>query len=189
MLRPAGERAFPEIAQNPHHELRAEFGEAIVQLPCRLVGADGGALHKADGAGIELLLDAHDRHAGLGIAGEKCALNGRRAPPARQKRGMDVEAAIARRIEDRLRQDLPIGHHHAGVGVERLEARLLLRASQACRRMHRKPLALGEELDRRFARGEARGRPRAAAGCRRLRPRGRQRAPRQAPARQNPACP
>ena len=95
-------------------------------------GPIGGALHQADGAGVEPLLDAHDRDAGLGVAGEMSALDGRRAAPARQKRGMDIEAAEARRFEDRLRQDLPIGDHHADVGVEALEARLLFRAFEAC---------------------------------------------------------
>ena len=52
-------------------------GEAIVQLTCRLVGTDGHALGEADGAGVELLLDAHDRDTGLGIAGEKSPLDRR----------------------------------------------------------------------------------------------------------------
>jgi hypothetical protein len=163
VLRPAGQGALLKVVKRPHHELRAEFGEAIVQLPGRLVGTDRGTLHKADGAHVELLLDAHDRNAGLGVAGQKCTLDRRGTPPAWQKRGMNVEAAIMRRIEDRVRQDLPVGHHHASVGVERLEARLLYSASEACRRVHGESLAFGEDVHRRFAGGKA-----PACGARRL---------------------
>ena len=58
-------------------------------------------------AGIEPGFHLHDRHAGNRVAGHDRALDRRRTAPARQQRGMDVDASLPRRIEDRLRQDSP----------------------------------------------------------------------------------
>ena len=61
----------------------------------------GNASCAAIGPGIELLDGLVDRHAGLGVAGEDRALDGRRAAPARQKRRVDVEPERARRAAPR----------------------------------------------------------------------------------------
>ena len=50
------------------------------------------------------------------VAGHEGALDRCRAAPARQERGMQVEAAERGRIEDRLRQDEPVGHDDRGLG-------------------------------------------------------------------------
>ncbi len=64
-----------------------------------------------DGAGIQGRLHAHEGDAGLAVAGEERALNGRGAAPARQQRGVHIDAAEPRRIEQRLRQNEPVGDH------------------------------------------------------------------------------
>ena len=46
------------------------------------------------------------------IAGEQRALDRRGAAPARQQRGMDVDAAEPRHREHRRRQDQAVGHDH-----------------------------------------------------------------------------
>ena len=83
------------------------------------------------GAGVEPCVHLHDGDAGLAVAGEDGALDRRRAAPARQQRGMDVEAAEARRLEHRLRQDQAIGRDHRGIEAERGEARRFRRARAA----------------------------------------------------------
>ena len=55
------------------------------------------------------------------------ALDRRRAAPARQQRGVQVEAAVARRVEDRLRQDQPVGDDDRDVGGVRREELLRCR--------------------------------------------------------------
>ncbi len=47
----------------------------------------------------------------VGIAGEQRAMDRRRASPARQQRGVDVQAPATRYREHRRRQDQPVGHH------------------------------------------------------------------------------
>jgi hypothetical protein len=70
-----------------------------------------------DRPGVEALLHLHDRHAGLAIAGQHRALDRRRAAPARQQRGVDVDAAEPRDLEDLPRQDPPVGGDHDDVEV------------------------------------------------------------------------
>ena len=45
------------------------------------------------------------------VSGQYCALNGRRTAPARQQRGVDVDAAQFRRGESGRRQNQAVGHH------------------------------------------------------------------------------
>ena len=62
------------------------------------------------------------------VAGLDRALDRRRAAPARQQRGMDVQAAQARQLEHPLRQDQAVGRDDHHVGPRRLQ-----RASRAAR--------------------------------------------------------
>src|SRR3546814_7268518 len=57
----------------------------------------------------------------LFVARKDRALDGRRSPPARQQRGMDVEAAVPGGLKHRLRQEQPIGRHHGDIEVKRSE--------------------------------------------------------------------
>ena len=80
------------------HQVGAEARQAVVQFAGGGLRTDGDALHHADRAGIEPFLHLHHRDAGLGIAGHDGALDGGGAAPARQERGMQVEAAEFRQI-------------------------------------------------------------------------------------------
>ncbi len=99
------------------------------------------------GPRVQFLLYFHEGDAGFRVAGHHRALHRRRAAPARQQRGMDVEAAQAGRLDHRLRQDQSISDDDSGIGggvgpcvLEKvLERRLLFRALQAFRRPHLKP--------------------------------------------------
>ena len=65
-----------------------------------------------------------------------------------QQRGMDVQATAVGRIENGLRQDQPVGHHHRHLGVQRRELGLLLRALQRFRMPHGQAQLLGARLHR-----------------------------------------
>ncbi len=61
-------------------------------------GADGdGARSAYTGTGVEALLDLHDAHAGLVVAGQQGPLDRRRAPPSRQQREVEVDHRQRRR--------------------------------------------------------------------------------------------
>ncbi len=78
----------------PRSEGRQFVVAGFARLSCRVYrhGAGGD-----DGAGVQPLLHLHDRNAGLGVARPDRVLYRRRATPARQQRGMDVQAAVFRR--------------------------------------------------------------------------------------------
>ena len=80
-------------------------------------------------AGVEPLVHLHHRDAGLGVARHDRAVDRRGAAPARQQRGVQVEAAERRRVEDRLRQDQAVGDDDRGIGLVRGECGLRLRRS------------------------------------------------------------
>ena len=70
------------------------------------------------------------------VAGQDRRLDRRRAAPARQQAGVDVEAASPRRVQHRLRQDQPVRRDHRRIETERGERRLRRRhrcaAAPAC---------------------------------------------------------
>ncbi len=119
------------------------------------VGADLHALGEADRTGVQPFGDAHDRDAALSVARHDGTVDGSGAPPARQERGMDIEGAVARALQNWRRQDEPIGHDNGGVGFKRTKVLLLLSALQPLRGAHGEPRLLGGLVNRRFARGHA----------------------------------
>ena len=75
--------------------------------------------------GIEPGLHLHDGDAGHFIAGHDRPLDRCGAAPAGQQRGVDVEAAQHRRVEDRLRQDQAVGRDYRDIGLQLGECLLL----------------------------------------------------------------
>ena len=59
--------------------------------------------------------------AGLGVAGQDRALDRRRTTPARQERGVQVDAAEPRAVEDRARQQQAVGADDREIRAERGE--------------------------------------------------------------------
>jgi len=111
---------------------------------------DGNLLRHQDRAGVEALLHAHDHHTGFRIARHDGALNRRGAPPARQERCVQIEAAEPRRSQDGLGQKHAIGHDDCGIHTKRRERRLFLRIFQRERRAHRQSRCVGEFVHRRL---------------------------------------
>ena len=65
------------------------------------------------------------------VAGHDGALDRRGPAPARQQRGMDVEAAMARRVQDGFGQDEAVGRDHGDIGIQRREGGGFLRVLAA----------------------------------------------------------
>ena len=118
-LRRALEQPALQAAKRAHHEARATSRQLVVQLARRHLGAYGDGLGQAHRAGIKAFLHAHHHNGGLGVAGHDGPLDGRRSAPARQRGGVQVEAAEARRSEDRPRQQQPVGDDDRGIRIER----------------------------------------------------------------------
>ena len=88
-------------------------------------------------AGVQSAVHLHDGDPAFGVSGQYRPLNRRGAPPARQQRGVNVQAAEPWRRQDGRRQDQAIGHHHGGIQLQIGEGLLGLRRLQAFRRAHR----------------------------------------------------
>lgn len=94
-----------------------------MQLRGGLLRADGHGALQQHVAGVQSRVHLHDGHAGLGVARLDGALDGRRATPARQQAGVDVQAAQARQVQRPLRQDQAVGGHHHDIRRHALQLR------------------------------------------------------------------
>ena len=70
-------------------------------------GAIGVPRAREHRPGVEPGFDAHEAHAGLGVAREDRPLDGRRAAPAGQEREVQVHEAVRQRLEQRHGKQLP----------------------------------------------------------------------------------
>ena len=70
--------------------------------------------------------------------------------PAGQERGVDVDAAKPRCVEDRLGQDQAVGGDHREIGVQLAKPRLLFLVPQRLRRSHLDPELLCPLVHRRL---------------------------------------
>ena len=88
------------------------------------VGVGNGITVRADHrARVQPRIHLHNAHARFLIARFNGALNRRGTPPARQQRGMDIQAAVARRVQHLLRQNQPVGRHHHHIRIYRTQQR------------------------------------------------------------------
>ena len=78
-------------------------------------GVDWQTLDAQHVAGVQARVHLHDRDAGLSVPSFNRAVDGRRAAPTGQQTGVDVEALQARGVQHPLRQNQPVGRHHASI--------------------------------------------------------------------------
>ena len=67
---------------------------------------------------IQPRLHAHRRHTSACVASGDCPLDGCRAAPAWQQRGMSIDAAMAWHIQHGLWQQQPIGDNDQNIGIQ-----------------------------------------------------------------------
>ena len=89
--------------------LAAELREPRLELAAGFLAADAEPPLRQDGAGVELDGPLHERHAGLEISREDRVRDRRGAAPPRQKRGVDVHRAPVSRVEQVIRDSVPVG--------------------------------------------------------------------------------
>src|SRR5687768_2775834 len=103
---------------------------------------------KQDVARVELLDQAHRRHAGLDISPEDCPLDRGSAPPSRQQRGVDIDAPKTREVEYITPQDLAVGDHDDDVRTLLRKLFVLPRQAQLLRLINRNSQLQRPRLDR-----------------------------------------
>ena len=103
-------------------------------MRCRVIYCTRDLEHHRPG--IKPFVHAHDGDARLDVSRHDGPLDRSSTTPARQQRGMDIEAAFQRGFENGLRQQQSIGHNHRRIGLEGSEPVLLLWRFQRQRRAH-----------------------------------------------------
>ena len=86
-----GSRRPEAGAKGADQQLGAGVDQAGAQLGGGLFGPDGETGARVHRTGVETLLQLHEAHARLGVAGEDGALDGRRSPPPREQREVEVD--------------------------------------------------------------------------------------------------
>jgi len=144
----AFQRAGRQTVDGLQHRLRAELSQAIMQAAAGVFRRDRRADLEQHRSGVQARFHLHHGDAGLEVASLYCALDRRRAAPARQQGGVAVDAAQARRVEHHLRQDQAVGDHHHQVRFERRQLGLGLFVAQAGRLVDGYSVLDGELFDR-----------------------------------------
>ena len=111
------------LQQRPLEQRHAQLQRPARTTPASSCGPIANRCCGQDRPGVELGGDRDHRHRRLGVAGHDRPLDRRRAAPARQRRGMQVDQRIGR--QQRLADDLAEGDHDAGISLRRLEAGIL----------------------------------------------------------------
>ncbi len=122
----AAARSGSPVPPAPRHQPCAKSGQGVVQGLRRGLWRDRQPAHLAHGSGVEALRHAHDGDARPGVAGHDGALDGCRAAPARQERGMDIEASSRGASRNGLGQEQAIGHTTAASAASAAKRRCSL---------------------------------------------------------------
>ena len=143
-------KTAPQVSrQGPQQQIRPQVGELNRQASGRVIGGNRKRLLGNDAPRVKPRIHSHDRDAGLRVPIQDRSLNRSRPTPAGQERGVDIQAAMRRQIEDLGFQDLPKRRHHDKInseGMQRLEDR---GRSEFFRLHHIEPEFPGGNLDRR----------------------------------------
>jgi hypothetical protein len=124
-------------------------GQLVVQRAGGVEAVDAHLLGHQDRPLVEALAHPHHLDAGHRVAGHDRPLDRGRAAPAGQQAGVQVEAALAGRIQHRLHQDLAEGDDDGRVEVQGLEGCDLLGRLHRRRRADGQAQPFGEGVDRR----------------------------------------
>ena len=112
------------LIQSAHEQIAGELLQSARERAVCVVGPDRLGARQAHRAAVQAGGEAHDRDAGLRVAGHDRPLDRSSAPPARQERGMDVQNLVLG--QQRLLDQRTEGAHHDALsratrraGVER----------------------------------------------------------------------
>ena len=93
-----------DLFHDVHQQTRADGRERRLDVPARRAGGNGDRPAGESRAGVQLLHDAHDRHAGLLLTGHDGSLDRRRAAITRQERRVHVDQAQPWNRKERVGQ-------------------------------------------------------------------------------------
>src|SRR5438105_283325 len=135
----AGREAGSQAIERLQERRGAEARERLVERATGVARGNGEPALQQHRAGVPTRVPLHDRDPGLGVDEDGCPLDGRRSTPARQERGVDVEAPQGRQRENLAWQDQSVGDDHQHLRLPRLERRARLGAVESLRLRERHP--------------------------------------------------
>ena len=135
--------------QGFEQQLAAQRGQALAEAAGVIVRLDGQGTLAEGGAGIHAGIHAHDGDAGFGVAVQQGGLDGGRAAPAGQQRGVHVHTAETRQLQHRRAQDLAESGDNDHIGRPGLKLRHGLGLAQALRLDEGQAQLQRQALDRR----------------------------------------
>ena len=94
-----GDMPGEDVVQVAAQHVAPQRRQAVVEGGRRLIRLNKQRLLHIHWPGVQPFVHAHEGHAGRRVAGQQGVLDWRRAAPARQQRGVDVDAAVRRQIE------------------------------------------------------------------------------------------
>ena len=156
----AGNVAFERLDE----QLRAQVGKAHGQLGGGLCFADVRLAAQEHSAGIDPGVGEHGGDAGLRFAVQDAPVDGRGAAVGGQQRGVDVDGAHFRHVQQRLGENLPKGGGDDDIRRERTQAGKPFFIAQTLELIHRHAALHGQLLDR--AGGQLVAAPHGAVGLR-----------------------
>lgn len=127
----------------------AQRGQTIMELSGGFLRADVDGFFENDIAGIHAFIHVHDADACFAIAIDDSPVNGGGSAIFRQQRGVDIEAAEARQLENISAQNFSIGSYDKEISLHGGELSKSLGTGQFLRLDHGNALAAGELLHRR----------------------------------------
>jgi hypothetical protein len=108
--------AASDIVDDRHHERRANSREVALDLVARFMRTNRPYARRQHRARVQRLHHSHDCDAGFALPCDDRAVNRRGAAITRQERGMNVEEAEPRQLEQRFRQQLSVRSDDAEIG-------------------------------------------------------------------------
>ena len=143
-LQRSGSDGGHHLAQHPC----THGSHAVKQLAAGLLRVNGDLLAAEHIAGVKALVHLHDGNAGLGIAVQHGPLHRGAAAVLGQQGDMQVDAAVLRRFQHRLRQDAAVSHHHDQFRGQCADVLVLAAVPQGAGLEHRRAVGKGHFLDR-----------------------------------------
>ena len=119
--------------QNIHHGLGTDFRQGVMQGRGRRCCINRAGHFQHHRACIQPQIHAHDGDTAFQVSRHDGALYGCGTAPAWKQRGMDIEAAMFWRFQNRFRQQQAIGHNDCGIGPQSCKALLLFGCLQGNR--------------------------------------------------------
>ena len=112
------QRSFFDPVEDLDQQVRTGFGQSSEQIAGSVRRPDRLGHNAEHRAGVHARLQLEDRSSGDIVAAHDGALDGRRTPPCRQQREVQVYPAVGRDVQHGLRDQSAVGDDRAAIRLQ-----------------------------------------------------------------------